>query len=95
MVSLYEERDKELTSFARVFSKQFMIDAKDYLAAAAPNRRSQYEEGKGAWRSDRPEVNIECLYKNINFDGIENVRRKMYHPIKKERVCPDGYGLYL
>lgn len=95
VVSVYEERDENLTSFARVFSKQFMTDAKDYLAAAAPNRRSQYEEGKGAWRSDRPEVNIECLYKNINFDGIENVRRKMYHPIKKETVCPDGYGLYL
>lgn len=95
LVSLYEERDKELTSFARVFSKQFMIDAKDYLAAAAPNRRSQYEGEKGSWRSDRPEVNIECLYKNINFAGVENVRQKMYHPIKKETVCPDGYGLYL
>ena len=95
IISKQVEGDKDLTSFARVFSKQFMIDAKDYLAAAAPNRRSQYEEGKGSWRSDRPEVNIECLYKNINFDGIENVRRKMYHPIKKETVCPDGYGLYL
>lgn len=94
-VSLYEERDKDLTSFARVFSKQFVIDVKDYLAAVAPNCRSQYEEGKGSWRSDRPEVNIECLYKNINFAGIENVRQKMYRPTEKEIVCPDGYGLYL
>lgn len=92
---IYEENDKDLTSFARVFSLQFVSDAKDYLAAAAPNCKSQYEEGKGPWRSDRPEVNIRCLFKNINFAGIENVRQRMYHPSQKEIACPDCYKLYL
>lgn len=93
--SIYEENDKDLTSFARVFSLQFVNDARDYLAATAPNCKSEYEEGKGPWRSDRPEVNIRCLFKNINFAGIENVRQIMYHPLQKEIVCPDCYRLYL
>ena len=92
---IYEENDKNLTSFARVFSLQFVSDAKDYLAAAAPNCKSEYEEGKGPWRSDRPEVNIRCLFKNINFAGIENARKGMYHPSRQESVCPDCYRLYL
>ena len=94
-ISVYEEKNRELTSFARVFSLQFVTDAREYLAAVAPNCRSQYDEGKGPWKSDRPEINISCLYKNINFYGVENVRQKMYHPPKKEVVCPDGYRLYL
>ena len=48
---IYEENDKNLTSFARVFSLQFVSDAKDYLAAAAPNCKSEYEEGKGPWKT--------------------------------------------
>lgn len=94
-VLIYEESNKDLTSFARVFSFQFVSDAKDYLAAAAPNCRSVYEEGKGPWRSDRPEVNIKCLFKNINFAGIENAREGMYHPTRQCIACPDCYRLYL
>lgn len=94
MVSIYEEKD-DPTSFAKVFTLQFVSDASDYLSAAASDCKSDYEEDRGPWKSDRPKVNIICLYKNINYSGIENVRRKMYGDYKKGALCPDGYKLYL
>lgn len=92
---VYDERDQELTSFARVFSLQFVMDAKDYLAASAPSgARSQYEEN-GFWKSNNPESNLCNLYRNINFYGIENVRKQLQHPSGLTSVCPDVYRLYL
>lgn len=92
---IYEETNPELTSFSRVFPFQRIIDAKEYLAAAVSNCvRSQYES-PSFWRSDRLEDNLRALYRNINFYGIENVRRQMYHPSRPPMVCPDAFKLYL
>lgn len=95
-IPIYEGSDNNLTSFAKVFASQMVYDAKYYLAAAAGNCvRSQYEEGGKIWTSDKPEVNWRILYKNINFSGIENVRKNMLHPKGSTNVCPDGFRLYL
>lgn len=92
-ILLYEEADQNLTSFARVFSAQFVFDAKEYLAGAAGDRKSQYEEGYKSWKSKSPAVNWKILYKNINFAGVENVRTEMLKGTSK--ACPDGFRLYL
>ena len=95
---IYDEQNKNITSFARAFPSQLIFDASEYLASSVSNCvRSQYAEHEdyGFWKSDRPNANIKALFMNINFYGIDNVRQKMQD--KKEGVlaCPDGYRLYL
>ena len=94
---IYEDGNKDLTSFAMAFPFQRIMDAKDYLIAATPNCvRSQYENENGVyWRSDKPDVNLKALYKSINFDGIENARNQLLHPKVPMSFCPDAFKLYL
>lgn len=92
---MYDEKSDALSSFARAFPFQHIYDAKDYLVAVAPGCvRSQYEEGC-FWRSDRPDVNLKFLCRNINFYGIENVRKQLLNPKGTVSLCPDVYRLYL
>ena len=92
---LYDERNKNMTSFARAFSFQRIYDAKDYLVAAVSGCvKSQYEEN-GIWRSDRPDLNLNILCRNINYYGIENAREQLYKPTRQMSVCPDVFRLYL
>lgn len=91
---LFDERDQNLSSFARAFPFQHILDAKDYLVAAAPTSRSQYEEN-GFWRSDKSDEKLKLLFRNINYYGIQNVRDKMSHPLSTTTVCPDAFRLYL
>ncbi len=91
---LFDERDPNLSSFARAFTFQHILDAKDYLVAAAPTSRSQYDEN-GFWRSDRADEKLKILFRNINCYGIQNVRDKMLHPLSTATVCPDAFRLYL
>ena len=92
---LFDDRDENLSSFARVFPFQHILDTKEYLVAAAPSiSRSEYDEN-GFWRSDRPDERLKNLFININYYGVENVRSKMLQPMKTSSTCPDAFKLYL
>ena len=93
---IFEENGNEVSSFARAFSYQLVVDAKDYLVAATSKTvRSEYEEGGLYWKSDCPELNLKYLFRNINYYGIKNARDKMYHPSRPSGLCQDVYKLYL
>ena len=93
--NLYNEKDTSITSFARVFSSQMFYDVLTTLSIAAPpDCRSDYVENSKYWKNRKPEVNWRLLYTNINFIGVENVRKELKNKAG-DSVCPDCFRLYL